>query len=85
MQKAGTSSDDLLDTLNEYSPLMKAAGVSGEQFVGILDQGLAVGVRNTDLLGDAIKETNIRLQAGDTSKAIGDISSPITKEIQAIV
>lgn len=85
MQRAGSAADDVLDTLNEYSPLMAKAGVQGDQFADILSRGVEAGVRNTDLLGDAIKETGIRLQAGDISKGLEDIQTPITATIAGIV
>lgn len=85
MQKAGTSMDDVLDTTDEYSQLVKEAGFSAQEFVGILTTGVQAGVRDTDKLADALKETQIRLKAGDITTALGDISSPITKTIAGIV
>lgn len=84
-QKAGTGMDDILDTTDEYSQLLAEAGFSAEEFIGILTTGVQAGVRDTDKLADALKETQIRLKAGDISKSLGDISSPITAQIQQIV
>lgn len=85
MQKAGSKMDDLLDTLDEYSGLTKQAGFSAEEFIGVLTSGLEQGARDTDKLADAIKETQIRLNAGDTASALREIQSPIADSIKAIV
>ena len=85
MQKAGTAMDDVLDTTDEYSQVVKQAGFNAEEFVGTLVAGVQAGTRDTDKLADAIKETQIRLRAGDTSSALESISSPITATIQGIV
>jgi predicted nucleic acid-binding Zn-ribbon protein len=84
MQQAATGQDDVIDTLDEYSQHAAKAGYSAEQFLGTLTTGTQLGIRDTDKLGDAIKETQIRLAAGDTANALADISSPITKSIQEI-
>lgn len=84
MQKGGGKMDDVLDTLDEYSQLVKSAGFSAEEFTGIMTTGMQAGVRDTDKLADAIKETQIRLNAGDTTTALAAIKSPITATIQGI-
>lgn len=81
MQKGGSKMDDLLDTLDEYSQLTVKAGFNAEEFVGILTTGMEKGARDTDKLADAIKETQIRLSAGDTRAAIASITSPISASI----
>lgn len=87
MQKAGNAQGDVLDTLDEYSPHFKAAGISAEGFVNILTTGVQAGARDTDKLGDAIKEMTIRLAAGDISKAVGEIniSGSLKKQIDEVV
>lgn len=85
MQKAGTGMDDVLDTLDEYSQLLKEAGFSAEEFSGRLTIGVQAGTRDTDKLADAMKEMQIRLKAGDTTEALSKISSPITASIANIV
>jgi len=85
MQQAGTSGDDVLDTLAEYAPLMKEAGISYEEFAGRMIAGAQAGARDTDKLADSIKEMQIRLQAGDTTKALSEIDTPITEAIAGIV
>lgn len=85
MQQAGNGMDDVLDTTDEYSQLVKEAGFSAEQFVSILTTGVQAGVRDTDKLADAIKETQIRLKAGDTSTALKGITGPVADTIKEIV
>ncbi len=58
---------DLLDTVNEYSTSFARLGFDGNQALGLLNQGLDVGVFNTDKIGDAFNELSIR--AIDGSKA----------------
>lgn len=85
-QNANTPSDDLMDTLSEYSPLMKSAGFSGEEFLGTLTTGAKEGVFNLDKIGDAIKETQIRLKAGDIENAfkdLGDIPEGLQDKLNA--
>ncbi|HVZ38637.1 MAG TPA: phage tail tape measure protein [Candidatus Kapabacteria bacterium] len=84
MQRAGNGLDDVLDTTDEYSQHVKAAGFNAAEFVGILTRGIEQGARDTDKLGDAIKETGIRLKAGDITTALAGISSPITNTIREI-
>lgn len=85
MQTTGSGMDDTLDTLDEYSQLMVKAGFSAEEFIGLLTTGMNKGSRDTDKLADSIKETQIRLNAGDTATALAGISAPITQKINDIV
>ncbi|WP_183587686.1 phage tail tape measure protein [Paenibacillus rhizosphaerae] len=64
-QRGLNRSDDLLDTLNEYSVHFKDAGYSAEQMFSILDSGLKNGTFNADKMGDLLKEFNIRIRSGD--------------------
>jgi hypothetical protein len=59
-------SDDLLDTLNEYSTEFREIGISGPQALGLLQQGLEGGARDADTVADALKEFAIRSK--DASK-----------------
>lgn len=63
-------SEDLLDTFNEYSTMFRDVGLSGEQALGLIGQGLRAGARDADTVADAIKEYGIRSQ--DASKASAD-------------
>lgn len=70
MQKSGDAHGDLLDTFQEYSPLMKQAGFNAEGFGDILVAGAQGGIRNYDLMADTVKEYGIRIR--DTAKLSGD-------------
>jgi hypothetical protein len=59
-------SDDLLDTLNEYSTEFREIGITGPQALGLLQQGLQGGARDADTVADALKEFAIRSK--DASK-----------------
>lgn len=85
MRDAGGKMDDVLDTWDEYAQHVKTAGYAAHEFTGIITSGMAMGVRDTDKLGDAIKEAQIRLNAGDSATAISKITSPINAQIENIV
>lgn len=85
MQKGGSAMDDVLDTTDEYSQLIKQAGFNAQEFVGVLTTGIQAGTRDTDKLADTIKETGIRLKAGDITTALEGISAPIADSIGEIV
>lgn len=53
-------SEDLLDTVNEYSTLFRALGLEGPQAFGLMSQAVAAGARDTDKAADALKEFQIR-------------------------
>ncbi|NHI16868.1 phage tail tape measure protein [Microbacterium excoecariae] len=60
--------EDLLDTLTEYPALFSKLGLSGEEALGLVNQGMQAGARNSDLAADALKEFQIRAtDASDTS------------------
>lgn len=84
MQKGGSAMDDILDTTDEYSQLIQQAGFSAQEFVGILTTGVQAGARDTDKLADTIKETQIRLKAGDITKGLAEVATPITATIEGI-
>ncbi|KQC91108.1 hypothetical protein AM596_16705 [Clostridium perfringens CP4] len=62
-------SDELLDSINEYSPQFKKAGLDAEDMFNILYDGTQAGAWNLDKIGDAVKEFNIRLTDGSTGSA----------------
>lgn len=71
-QRVGDKADDLLDTIWEYSPQFKEAGLSAEQMMGMLVAGAEAGAFNFDKLGDAFKESfGIRLNKAMDEKALG--------------
>lgn len=69
-------SGDFLDTLREYSPMFASLGLDGQQALGLIDQAMQSGARNSDLAADALKEFSIRAQDGsktttDAFKSLG--------------
>lgn len=71
MQMGLNSSDDFLDTLNEYSPQFSKLGIQGPQVLGLISQGLKGGARDTDSIADAFKEFSLRAIDGSTTTAQG--------------
>lgn len=67
--------DDVLDTFYEYSSIMSEIGLTGEQFVGLLNSGVEAGAFNTDKIADGIKEANVRIQEAVAAFATGDTTS----------
>lgn len=61
-QNGLNKNDDLLDTINEYSPYWKRMGLSAEESFNTLYNGAEAGTFSIDKLGDAYKEFNIRVQ-----------------------
>ena len=61
--------EDLLDTLGEYSSTFSALGLSGDQALGLLNQGLEAGAPNADFFADSIRELGIRVRAGEEATA----------------
>lgn len=57
--------EDLLDTLTEYPVVLRRLGLSGEEAMGLLSQGMKAGARNSDVVADALKE--LQLQTMDTA------------------
>lgn len=53
-------SEDLLDTMTEYPVVLRRLGLSGEEMLGLLNQGLKAGARNSDVAADALKEFQIK-------------------------
>lgn len=63
--------EDLLDTLTEYPSLFQRLGLSGEEALGLINQGMRAGARNSDLAADALKEFQIRATDASTASAEG--------------
>lgn len=74
-QEGDNRAGDLLETINEYSKDAGALGLTHEDFFKILHNGMQNGQRDTDKLGDAIKELNIRVLEGseEASGALEDL------------
>lgn len=64
-QKAGTSQEDFLDSIAEYSILAKEAGLAAEEWIALLVAGGEEAAFNTDKIADAVAETGKLLKAGD--------------------
>ena len=63
--------EDLLDTLTEYPVVLSKLGLSAEDMLGLLNQGLEKGARNTDVVADGLKEFQIRATDASKSSAAG--------------
>jgi phage-related minor tail protein/phosphotransferase system HPr-like phosphotransfer protein len=57
-------SDDLIDTINEYSNQFVTLGLTAEQAFGLITQGVAAGARDTDNIADSLKEMGLRIREG---------------------
>lgn len=69
-QSGADSGQDLLDTLTEYAVQFDALGLNGATAMGLINQGLTAGARNSDLVADALKEFSITAASGaDTAIA----------------
>jgi hypothetical protein len=65
MTGLGPASEDLLETVTEYGPVFKSAGISGQTAMGLIRQAVQGGwVKDTDKIGDAFKELNLRATEG---------------------
>jgi hypothetical protein len=81
-------SEDLLDTFNEYGTQFRKLGLSATDALGLMNQLLQGGARDSDVAADAIKEFSIRAIDGSTLtaqgfKAIGLNAKTMSREIAA--
>lgn len=79
---------DVLETFTEYSPVFKTMGLDGQTALGLIRQGLAGGAKETDKIGDAIKEFSLRVTGGGASidaafKSAGLSSTKLTADVAA--
>ncbi|MFP7833137.1 phage tail tape measure protein [Marisediminicola sp. LYQ134] len=63
--------EDLLDTLTEYPVVLERLGLSSKDTLGLLNQGLEAGARNTDVVADSLKEFQIRSTDASEASAAG--------------
>lgn len=70
-QSGANASGDFLDTLTEYAVQFEKLGLDGATAIGLINQGLKDGARNSDLVADAIKEFSIRAVDGSKTTAEG--------------
>jgi hypothetical protein len=69
-QKLGPNAEDLLDTFQEYPVQLKKLGIDAKTSLGLFQQGLQGGARDTDIIADALKEFSIRsIDMSTTSRA----------------
>ncbi len=70
-QRGVNKSQDLLDTINEYSTEFRALGLDGVTALNLLDQAILAGARDSDTAADALKEFSIRAIDGSKLSAEG--------------
>lgn len=67
------ANEDLLDTFNEYSTQFRKLGLDGPQALGLINQGLRAGARDSDIAADALKEFANRASDPSMADAFADI------------
>ncbi|MCX5362873.1 phage tail tape measure protein [Streptomyces sp. NBC_00124] len=70
-QSSANKADDLVDTFSEYGTQFRKAGLDGATAVGLMNQAIQAGARDSDIAADAIKEFSIRAVDGSASTAAG--------------
>lgn len=70
-QRGINKSQDLLDTINEYSTEFRQLGLDGPTALGLLSQAIQAGARDSDTAADALKEFSIRAIDASTTSAKG--------------
>jgi len=63
--------EDFLDTLTEYPVVLRKLGLDGSEMLGLLNQALNAGARNSDVAADALKEFQIRATDASVSSKAG--------------
>ncbi|MEU3476397.1 phage tail tape measure protein [Rhodococcus sp. NPDC006774] len=63
------TSEDFLDTIDEYGIQFKKLGLDGPEAMGLLSQAVKNGARDTDTAADALKEFSIRAVDGSKSSS----------------
>ncbi|MFJ8081961.1 phage tail tape measure protein [Streptomyces sp. NPDC096205] len=87
----GTSAnkaDDLLDTINEYSVQFKRVGLDGQTALGLIDQAIDAGARDSDQVADALGQFGELALASsqgvqDAFKSIGLNADTMKAKLQA--
>lgn len=64
LQSGVDKGGDFLDTINEYGVQFQKAGLDGATSVGLINQAIKAGARDSDIAADAIKEFSIRAVDG---------------------
>ncbi|MFI5685909.1 phage tail tape measure protein [Streptomyces sp. NPDC051636] len=87
-QKLGPNAEDLLETFQEYPVQLRKLGLDSKTALGLFQQGIQGGARDTDIIADALKEFSIRAidmsaTSQDAYKSLGlnakDMSLQIAK------
>lgn len=82
-QNGLNKNDNLLDTINEYSPKFQQMGLSAEDMFAMLKNGCDAGVFDIDKLGDAINEFSIRAKDGTADNAFKELGLDVERTKQA--
>ncbi|MFJ9318806.1 peptidoglycan DD-metalloendopeptidase family protein [Streptomyces globisporus] len=87
-QSSANKADDLLDTVNEYSVQFKRFGLDGATAMGLINQAVKAGARDSDQVADALGQFGERALAGGTAvedayKSIGLNAGDMAKKIGA--
>ncbi|WP_008411597.1 phage tail tape measure protein [Streptomyces sp. SM8] len=64
VQQGGNVAEDLLDTYTEYPVQFKQLGLSAQESLGLIQQGLKAGARDSDVIADSLKEFSIEAAQG---------------------
>ena len=64
-------SDELIDSINEYSVQFAKLGLNAEDMFSIFESGTEAGAFNLDKIGDAVKELSIRVVDGSDTTMQG--------------
>lgn len=87
-QTFGGDGQEVLDVLGEYSGQFQKVGIDGASAMGLVNQMMSAGARDTDLAADAIKEFSIRSIDGskstiDAYKSLGLNADEMQRKIAA--
>lgn len=74
-QKGGNYSDELLDSVSEYSTQFANMGFSAEQMMGMFASGAESGIFSVDKLADTVKESFLQITDGadNTRSALSEL------------
>lgn len=86
-QTSANKADDLLETVNEYSVQWQRVGLDGQTAIGLIDQAIDAGARDSDQVADAIGqfgELALGQSTGvqDAFKSIGLDSDAVAAKLQ---
>ncbi|MBT2477652.1 phage tail tape measure protein [Streptomyces sp. ISL-94] len=70
-QSSADKAGDFADTINEYGTQFRKAGLDGATAIGLLNQAIRAGARDSDVAADAIKEFSIRAIDGSKTSIDG--------------